>query len=177
MKRRRPFLVTDSFLQRVDSPTEPTLSEADRADMQVFLDNMLGMLPVLGIHAFEQASSVAVVKRNALLTCKGKGVSSTGYESTQGFVVKAGSQATGETAPSMQQHVRGMYDLRQELINNGVLQDDNGNFKFSQDYAFNSPSTAAAVVLGRSANGRIEWKDASGKTLKELQEREAGESP
>ncbi len=145
--------------------------------MQVFLDNMLGMLPVLGIHAFEQASSVAVVKRNALLTCKGKGVSSTGYESTQGFVVKAGSQATGETAPSMQQHVRGMYDLRQELINNGVLQDDNGNFKFSQDYAFNSPSTAAAVVLGRSANGRIEWKDASGKTLKELQEREAGESP
>ena len=177
MKRRRPFLVTDSFLQRVDSPTEPTLSEADRADMQVFLDNMLGMLPVLGIHAFEQASSVAVVKRNALLTCKGKGVSATGYESTQGFVVKAGSQATGETAPSMQQHVRGMYDLRQELINNGVLQDDNGNFKFTQDYAFNSPSTAAAVVLGRSANGRIEWKDASGKTLKELQEREAGESP
>lgn len=69
-----------------------------------------------------------------------------------------------------------MYDLRLELINNGVLQPDNGNYRFVQDYAFNSPSTAAAVVLGRSANGRIEWKDAGGRTLKELQEQEAGET-
>jgi hypothetical protein len=153
--------------------TEPTLSEADRADMLVFLENMLGMLPVLGIHAFEQASAVTAVKGNALLTCKGKGVFASGYEATQGFIVKAGSQAAGKTVPSMQQHVRGMYDLRQELINNGVLQADSGNYRFAQDYAFNSPSTAAAVVLGRSANGRIEWKDAGGKTLKELQEREA----
>jgi len=29
-------------------------------------------------------------------------------------------------------------------------------------------------VLGRSANGRIEWKDAQGRTLKELQQAEAG---
>lgn len=162
-------------LDNCNQPAEPTLSEADRADMQVFLDNMLGMLPVLGIHAFEQASSVAVVKKDALLTCKGKGVSATGYEATQGFVVKAGSQATGETAPSMQQHVRGMYDLRQELIGNGVLQSNVDHYVFTQDYTFNSPSTAAAVVLGRSANGRIEWKDGQGRTLKELQEKEAGE--
>jgi hypothetical protein len=163
-------------LDNGNQPTEPTLSEADRADMQVFLDNMLGMLPVLGIHAFEQASTNVAVNKNALLTCKGKGVSATGYEATQGFVVKAGSQATGETVPSMQQHVRGMYDLRQELINNGVLHADNGNYSFAQDYPFNSPSTAAAVVLGRSANGRVEWKDEQGRALKELQEREAGEA-
>ena len=68
-----------------------------------------------------------------------------------------------------------MYDLRQELISNGVLQTDNGKYRFAQDYAFNSPSTAAAIVLGRSANGRIEWKDAQGKTLKELQVWESGE--
>lgn len=44
-----------------------------------------------------------------------------------------------------------------------------------QDYSFGSPSTAAAVVLGRSANGRIGWKAADGRTLKELQEAEAGQ--
>jgi Domain of unknown function (DUF4357) len=44
---------------------------------------------------------------------------------------------------------------------------------FSQDYSFSSPSTAAAVVLGRSANGRVEWKAADGRTLKEIQEAEA----
>jgi hypothetical protein len=46
-------------------------------------------------------------------------------------------------------------------------------YRFTQDYSFSSPSTAAAVVLGRSANGRIEWKDAQGRTLKALQEAEA----
>lgn len=46
-------------------------------------------------------------------------------------------------------------------------------YQFTQDYSFSSPSTAAAVVLGRSANGRIEWKAADGRTLKELQEAEA----
>lgn len=96
-------------LDNGNQPFEPTLSEADRADMLVFLENMLGMLPVLGIHAFEQASAVAAAKGNALLTCKGKGVFASGYEATQGFIVKAGSQATSETVPSMQQHVRGMY--------------------------------------------------------------------
>lgn len=163
-------------LDNVNQPTEPTLSEADRADMQVFLDNMLGILPVLGIHAFEKASAVAAVKKNALLTCSGKGVVATGYEATQGFVVKAGSHAVGETVPSMEQHVKGMFDTRQELIANGVLQAEGSCFLFTQDYVFSSPSTAAAVILGRSANGRIEWKDSQGRTLKELQEKETGET-
>ncbi|PZO17572.1 MAG: DUF4357 domain-containing protein [Burkholderiales bacterium] len=153
-------------------PNEPTLSEADRADMLVFLDHMLGMLPVLGVHAFESAPAVAA-KASPVLSCKGKGVQASGYEASQGFVVKAGSQAVPDTVPSMQQYVRGMYDVRQELIANGVLALADGLYRFTQDYSFSSPSTAAAVVLGRSANGRIEWKDAQGRTLKELQEAEA----
>lgn len=156
-------------LDNANQPTEPTLSEADRADMQVFMENMLGMLPVLGIHAFEQATSVVATAALAPLVCKGKGISANGYEANQGFVVKADSLAVGEEVPSMQQYVRGMYDIRQELIKNGVLQREGDHFRFSQDYVFSSPSTAAAVVLGRSANGRIEWKDARGRTLKELQ--------
>ena len=161
-------------LDNANSPTEPTLSEADRADMQVFLQNMLGMLPVLGVQAFEQDAPAAVAAA-PLLGCRGKGVVASGYESTQGFVVRAGSQAVGEAVPSMQQHVRGMYDVRQALIGNGVLApaSEGAGLRFTQDFVFTSPSTAAAVVLGRSANGRIEWKDAQGRTLKELQEREA----
>ena len=163
-------------LDNGNTPTEPTLSEADRADMQVFLHNMLGMLPVLGVHAFEQAAPAVAVSAAALLHCKGKGVAATGYESSQGFVVKAGSQAVAAAVPSMQQHVRGMFELRQELIGNGVLAPAEAGaaqgYHFTQDYVFSSPSTAAAVVLGRSANGRIEWKDAQGRTLKALQEKE-----
>ncbi len=160
-------------LDNANQPTEPSLSEADYADMQVFLENMLGMLPVLGIHAFEQVAAVPAVTAQAMLTCKGKGVVANGYEATQGFIVKAGSLAVGETAPSMQQHVRSMFDLRQELIKNGVLQRDGDHYCFAQDFVFSAPSTAAAVVLGRSANGRVEWKDSRARTLKELQALEA----
>lgn len=166
-------------LENKTQPNQPTLSEADRADMEVFLGNLLGMLPALGIPAFEVAPPLPMIAPNVptatgtaipeLLTCKGKGVSATGYESTQGFIVKQGSEAVETPVPSMQQHVGGMYEKRQELIQNGVLQPGLGHYLFTQDYPFSSPSTAAAVVLGRSANGRIEWKNATGKTLKMLQ--------
>ena len=46
-----------------------------------------------------------------------------------------------------------------------------GYLRLTQDYKFSSPSTAAAVLLGRNANGRIEWKTATGETLKEIQEK------
>ena len=58
-------------LYNANQPAEPSLSEADRADMEVFLGHMLGMLPVLGVHAFEQAPKAPAAKASAVLTCKG----------------------------------------------------------------------------------------------------------
>ena len=161
-------------LDNANQPTDPTLSEADLADMDVFLGNMLGMLPVLGISAFEKAKAESQVSVARQMTLKGKGIVASGVDGTNGFVVTAGSQAVLETVPSMAEHVRGMYDLRLDLIKNGVMIPEGDHYMFAQDYAFSSPSTAAAVVLGRSANGRVEWKDAAGRTLKWLQEQEAG---
>ena len=43
-----------------------------------------------------------------------------------------------------------------------------GGYIFTRDHLFSSPSMAALAVMGRSANGWLEWKDASGKTLDEL---------
>jgi hypothetical protein len=55
-----------------------------------------------------------------------------------------------------------------------VADGDLDGSRFVRGSVFASPfTTAAAVVLGRSANGRIEWKDAQGRTLKALQEQEA----
>ena len=45
-----------------------------------------------------------------------------------------------------------------------------------QGYVFKSPSQAAGLVLASSANGRLDWKDAAGITLKEHQERAAAAS-
>ncbi len=45
------------------------------------------------------------------------------------------------------------------LLARGILQPaaDGQLNEFSVDYAFSSPSAAAAVVAGRPANGRIHW--------------------
>jgi hypothetical protein len=159
-------------LDNVNSPAEPTLSEADRADMDVFLGNILGMLPVLGVDAFEQSSQ----KPDAgipVLTCQGRGITATGYYTTQGFVVQMGSHASKEVTPSLLQWFSHTCALRNQLVENGVLVEEKNQYRFTQDYSFSSPSLAAQVVLGRSSNGRTEWKDANGKTLKALQEAEA----
>ena len=139
-----------------------------RFDMQVFLQHMLGMLPVLGVHAFEQPPQAPAVSAPEL-TCKGKGLLARGYESTQGFVVKAGSQAMADLAPSLLNHFAGTVAKRQELIDLGVLAQQGSAYVFTQDYAFSSPSLASSVVLGRSSNGRMDWKDAQGRALKLLQ--------
>ena len=64
-------------------------------------------------------------------------------------------------------------ELRAAQVENGVLKASGNGYAFTQDYLFSSPSSAAGVVLGRSANGRIEWKAVDGKTLKAIQNTEA----
>lgn len=159
-------------LENGNTPTEPTLSEADRADMDVFLSNIVGMLPVLGIHAFEPSLPKSETG-SPLLKCQGKGVSASGRDTTQGFVVYSGSQACKEPTPSLKEWCSGTCSLREQLLKSGVLAEEKDKLRFTQDYTFTSPSLAAQVVLARSANGRNDWKDSNGTTLKQLQQAQA----
>lgn len=67
-----------------------------------------------------------------------------------------------------------MLEMRKTFMKSGVLREEGNIYRFTQDYEFDSPSTAAGVTLGRSANGRLEWKDVAGHSLKVLQEQEEG---
>ena len=58
--------------------------------------------------------------------------------------------------------------LRKQLIEDQILKVEGGQFVFQSDYLFNSPSSAAATVLARAANGWTSWKDKNDKTLDEL---------
>lgn len=157
-------------LENKNQPTESNLSEADRADMEVFLGHLLGMLPVLGIYAFEQPKRVSSSSQPETLYLEGKGIQARGYESSQGFIVLQGSQAMLEEQPSAATHARGAVELRAELKERGVIKTEANALVFTQDFSFSSPSTAASVVLGRAANGRTEWKDKQGRVLKAIQE-------
>lgn len=157
-------------LENRTQPLESNLSEADRADMEVFLEHLLGMLPVLGIDAFEMPKRPAAHSQRDVLFIESKGIHAKGYESSQGFIVLTGSQAMLDEQPSAAVHAKGTVELRTELKNLGVLKIEENALVFTQDYSFSSPSLAASVILGRAANGRTEWKDKQGRVLKAIQE-------
>ncbi|WP_081791689.1 DUF4357 domain-containing protein [Sporolactobacillus terrae] len=56
--------------------------------------------------------------------------------------------------------------LRNKLISERAI---DKSYRFTEDRIFSSPSLAAAVVMGRSANGRTEWKTQEGQTLKSVE--------
>lgn len=151
-------------LDNSNDSSKPTLSEADVADMESFIQDMLKVFPLIGLSVFEKPEQVR--GNRELLYIKAKGIKARGYETSRGFVVLEGSEAVSEEVPSIHQYLT---NLRSDLVKKGVLKDQDGHFIFSEDYLFSSPSTAAGVVQGRSANGRTNWKDANGKTLKAIQ--------
>jgi Domain of unknown function (DUF4357) len=146
-------------------PTLPKLSEPDRADMETYLREMRIILPLLGVVAFEEITTQAPPADR--LHLKGKGAQATGADTPEGFVVFEGSLARIDSVPSIHPY---LLTQRERLQAGGVLVPDSSYLRFTRAHLFDSPSTAAGVILGRTANGRIEWKDASGQTLKEMQE-------
>ena len=92
-----------------------------------------------------------------------------------GFVVYAGANARSATVDSIPSWA---LSLRQALINSGALVPDESGERLvlQADHEFKSPSAAAAVLLGRSAAGPLEWKNSAGSPLRQLRER-AIESP
>ncbi len=154
-------------LDNANQPNLPSMSEGDVAEAEGFLSEMLVCFPVLGLNVFEKPAKG--VEGHRVFSLKGKGIEAKGYESSEGFVVLGNSQAVKEAVPSIHRY---MLDMRTTFTKSGVLMDDGGAYRFTQDYEFDSPSTAAGVVLGRTANGRLEWKDSGGHSLKELQARE-----
>lgn len=157
-------------LDNGNAPALPSLSEADAADAEGFLSEMMLCFPVLGLSVFAAAAPIQTSAK--LLFINAKGIKAEGMETHDGFVVRNGSGAVKGEVPSCHAYLR---ELRAALISNGVLKLAGDGYVFAQDYVFASPSTAAGVVQGRAANGRVDWKTKDGKTLKELQEAEAKE--
>lgn len=162
-------------LDNGNAPAPPSLSEADEAMAEGFLDDVLLCLPILGYSVFESGAAAVARDADEILYLSAKGIEARGQETAAGFVVLEKSQAVGneKLTPSLLAYFSHIKDLRDELIRQGVLAPSGENFIFTQDYVFGSPSTAAAILMGRSANGRVDWKTEDGRTLKEVQEAEA----
>lgn len=142
------------------------LPEADQAEMDIFLEKVLTLLPVMGTGLF----SIPGIKKSASkdrLICKIKGFLAYGNRTENGFVVYKGSEAVPEARKSaVNSRIR-----RDHLIKNGILVKHSDRFIFDRDYEFTSPSLAAASVCGGAANGLTMWRNEQGVRLKELDSR------
>lgn len=145
------------------------LPESDREDMEIFLARIHQLMPVLGADALVPiAATTEGASKAPLLYCEIKGLKATGRQTPSGFVVLKGSQAVLKERASAHQYP---YTLaaRRRLIEDGTLLEKPAHYVFTRDSEFSSPSAAATVVHGGSANGLLAWKDAGGHTLKDLE--------
>jgi hypothetical protein len=154
-------------LENGNTPTRPGLSEAAQANMEAFLDHILMVLPALRIDYFlqntrppSQAADHTDLAGGAVvfeLQTPKHGIRATAKMQNGEFVVQAGSLA--RRAWAGQGSENSTYgQLYVELVRSGILVEQGLHRVFSENYAFKSPSAAAAVVNGRPANGTFEWK-------------------
>ena len=158
-------------LENGNTGSQPYTPAPLQADCHEIHETAATLLATLGQPIFEPLTNATTAKGTVeLFYCKGSGADGVGEYTTEGFVVHKGSKGRAEIVPSIQgtSHER----MRSQLITEGVLTEIAGSagslLVFTRDHLFSSPSTAAMAVMGRSANGWVEWKTASGKTLDEV---------
>lgn len=156
------------------APATLPLPEADRSDMEFFIEQAKIVLPVLGVNLLRttrvpsRTATPAVdvppegATASPVFTLTVKGVNATAQEVDGEFVVRQGSLAR----PTWSGAGLSYEKLRQQLEGDGTLAltPDGKHREFTRDVVFASPSAASAVVLGRNSNGRLEWRVAGTST-------------
>jgi len=175
-------------------PTESFITEPMKADLMDNFGTIQILLETLGYPVFEGGRQVAPIRTpilvedqqvdsvspstlketsqvepNGILICKGKDAYATGKYIDGKLAVQKGSKANIEEAATAG---ASLINKRAELLSSGVLERKGNVYVFMSDYVFDSPSSAASVVLGRRANGWTEWKSGDGQTLDSLYPRE-----
>ena len=106
-----------------------------------------------------------------LLTLRGaqsgstRQVDASGYINGAEFIVLATAKAAKDEVPSVPNQIRA---IRNKLIQDGQFIDRDDCFELRDDTPFNSPSAASGTMLGRSSNGRNEWKTSDGMSINDM---------
>ena len=159
----------------------------ERAAMDEFVDQAVTLAGALGCDIFRTIRGPAMEQPNAPLPAsrpdpspgdvfnfRGEGFAAEMYVSTSGeFVVTHGSRARIRTTPTVP---KGTVTLRETLVKHDVLKEESGAFIFNRDYSFSSVSSAAALVTGASANGRISWRLPDGRTYADWEESQTADT-
>ena len=139
-------------------PADASLTEAEQAEMEEFLyiirliNNVLGhkvLEPLIAESSIDNDETDAGV---TLHISAARGANAFGMQTSEGFVVLKGSHVASSVTKSCPESI---CDIRAKLRTDNIIDE---NWIITTDKIFSSPSTAASVVMGRSANGLTEWR-------------------
>ena len=122
------------------------------------------LLATLGYPLFDPvAKPVAGKDSEEIFYCTASGADGRGQYTEEGFVVLKGSKGRLESVPSF---VGCTWDAARERMKEaGDMQVVDGALVVMKDLLFPNPSKAAAILMGRNANGWTDWKTKDGRTL------------
>lgn len=155
-------------LENGTSPSLPSLSEADQANMETFISQLLMVLPAIRVDLFTSNAKPdkqsEIVKSKEVnesqvfeLTLKKEGIIATAILEDGEFIVQKGSLARAEYIGERSAKYS-YWKHHDKLVEQGILVDQGKHKVFTQSYAFPSTSAAGAVCNGRSTAGPIAWK-------------------
>jgi hypothetical protein len=154
--------------------SNPFTPEPLEADCQEFLETIAVLLATLGAPVLEP------VQRRPILTSvdngpeaeperlflRERGCEATGYQTSEGLLVLAGSTGRPGLRPSAP---ASLGRQREALQAEGVIRQSETELVFLKDHLFTSPSAAGGVVIGGSNNGRISWRNVDGQSINDLE--------
>ncbi len=156
-------------------PPVPPLPEADRSDMEYFVGQLQIVLPVLGVNAIRVRDSVPGATNGPdqtspifRLSLPRHGIEATAQQIDGEFTLLAGSTvaATVRESTRYSESTAKSYAAYRALHSKLVADDSivvtDGVGHVERDIVFSSPSTAGAIVTGRSCNGREAWVSVEG---------------
>ncbi len=162
-----------------NDPNPGNVTEEKESELEDFIEYSKMILGVLGYKIFvpivdkdakEKYENSNNDKDSILYLSRKSGKSNRQIEAKckrtdEGFVVLKGSMIEIIDSIAIPKSIK---ELRDQCIDKNEIVDG----KLNKNYLFNSPSYAAAFVLGTNANGRTSWKNKKGITLKDLEENE-----
>jgi hypothetical protein len=157
-------------LENGNSGSEPFVTEAIQAEVKEIFETGSLLLQSLGYPIFEPLISKDPKPGAETWHLSRRGVKATATFTDEGLVVHKGSRCSKDLTKSA---VGAPFVKRREkMITEEIIQDSDLGLVFTEDYQFRSPSGAASVIMGAHANGWIEWKNAEGRTMKEVKREE-----
>lgn len=167
---------TDRYkVRNGNDPNPGNVTEEKESELEDFIEYSKMVLGVLGYKIFvplidkenddDNNKSDEVEELTLYLSRKSKKSNKTieamCKRTDEGFVVLKGSMIDEIDAKELPKTIK---DLRDKCKMNNEIVDG----RITKNYLFNSPSYAAAFILGRHTNGRTDWKTKDHITLKEL---------